>query len=89
MCCFKESNVGCVFSTVLPPLADRILLAALTSHALIVQMHKLTTNCFSSLKSNSIIGEGQLIEDTFAKVGVISEQKVNSRLLKPGKILQR
>ena len=89
MCCFKESNVGGVFSAVLPPLADRILLAALTSHALIVQMHKLTTNCFSSLKSNSIIGEGQLIEDPFAKVGVISGQKVKSRLLKPGKILQR
>ena len=42
------SNVGGRFSTVLPLLAKRILLAILILHALIVEMHRLTTNCFNA-----------------------------------------
>ena len=38
MCCFKASNVGDTFSTVLPPLANRILVATFTSHALVVEL---------------------------------------------------
>ena len=48
MGCFKTSNVGGIFSTVLPPLANRILLATFTLYALIIEMHRLTTNCFSA-----------------------------------------
>ena len=89
MCCFKASNVGGIFSTVLSPLANRILLATLILHELIVETHRLKTNCSSARKSNSITCQRQLIEDTFAKVGVISGQKVKSHLLKSGKIFHR
>ena len=44
MCCFKASNVGSIFSMVLPPLANRIILAILTLHALIVELYRHTTS---------------------------------------------
>ena len=37
-----------IFSTVLPPLANRILPATLTLHALIVELRRHTTNCSSA-----------------------------------------
>ena len=45
MCSFKASNIGGIFSTVLSLLANRILLATLILHALIVELCRLTTNC--------------------------------------------
>ena len=67
--------MGGIFSTVFPPLATTILQATLILHALIVELHRLTTNCSSARKSNSNVCEGHLMEDTFAKVGVISGKK--------------
>ena len=37
MCCFKAFNVGGIFSTALPPVANRVLLAKLTLRASIVE----------------------------------------------------
>ena len=44
-CCFKPSNIGGIFSTVLPPLANKIFLATLVLHALIAELCRLTKNC--------------------------------------------
>ena len=57
-----------MFFTALQAVKNRILSATLTSHALIVELYRLTT------KSNSDICEGQLMEGGFAKAGVISGQ---------------
>ena len=55
-------------------LANRILLAMLTSHSLIIEQRKITTNCFGVWNTDSDIFEGQLIEVRFSKADVIAGQ---------------
>ena len=63
VCCFKASNIGSIFSTVVPPLASRILLAELTSHVLIVELYRHSTNSSSTWKSDSNICVEELAVD--------------------------
>ena len=48
MYCFKASNIGGIFSTVFPPLENRIRLETLILHAFMVKMHRITTNYASA-----------------------------------------
>ena len=63
VCCLKASNFGGAFSTVVPPLANRIHFPRLTWHMLIVELYRHTTNCSSAGKSDSDICEGELAVD--------------------------
>ena len=60
MSCYKASNIGGIFFTVFPSLANRILLARLASHVLIIELYRHTINCSSARKSDSDICEGEL-----------------------------